>query len=120
MGSLEKRKHIRFDAVNPSEISIFNDNIVAREGRGKTINISQGGTLIETPFPIEKGQKLSLIINLGDEVVYISGQVAHSREEAPGTHRTGVEFFSIDETGQSILQKYITICSQDQKSQKTF
>ena len=78
---IEKRKHVRIDMINPSEVRIYNNDVLVKEGQGKTLNISRGGVLLETPFPIEKGQKLALVITLEKEFVYISGRVAHTRSE---------------------------------------
>ncbi len=106
---LEKRKHVRFDTVNPSEVRIYNDNVLINEGNGKTLNISRGGALLETPFPMEKGQKLALVISLEKEFVYISGNVVHTRSESADCHKTGVEFKSIDDRGLAVLDKYIKL-----------
>lgn len=81
--------------------------MLANEGKGKTLNISKGGALLETPFPIEKDQKLAMTIILDGEFAYISGRVAHSKCREKECYRTGVEFFAIDEAGQQILNRYI-------------
>lgn len=117
MTSTEKRKHIRIDSVNPSNVNIYSNNILVREGEGKTLNISKGGVLLETPFPIEEDQKLGLTINLEKEFVYISGKVAHTNRQKDNSYWTGVEFFAIDETGQDILEKYIAIFMKTMPSQ---
>lgn len=112
----EKRKHIRFDAVNPSEVNIYNNDVLLREGQGKTINISKGGALIETSFPIEKGQRVALVISIDTDFVYISGEVAHARRESQDKHRAGVKFVTIDEAGQHILERYIAIFADDKST----
>jgi c-di-GMP-binding flagellar brake protein YcgR len=109
MTNTEKRKHIRFDAINPSEVSIYNNDVLVKEERGKTINISKGGALIETDFPIEKGQRVALVITIDTDFVYISGKVAHSRMENDTTCKAGVAFLTVDETGKQILEQYISI-----------
>lgn len=110
---IEKRQHVRFDAINPSEVKIYNDNVLSREGTGRTLNISKGGVLLETPFPMEKGQKLALIITLEKEFVYISGNVVHSRCDHGNCHKNGVAFVSIDDRGRIILDKYIKLFMKD-------
>ncbi|MDY6903095.1 MAG: PilZ domain-containing protein [Thermodesulfobacteriota bacterium] len=109
MTPTDKRKHIRIDSISPSNVNIYSNNILVREGEGKTVNISKGGVLLETKFPIEEDQKLGLTINLEKEFVYISGKVAHTNQQKENCYLTGVEFFAIDETGQDILEKYIAI-----------
>lgn len=109
MTNTEKRRHIRFDAVNPSEVSIYTNDVLVKEGQGKTINISKGGALIETDFPIDKGQRVALVITIDTDFVYISGKVAHSRIENDTTWKAGVAFLTIDATGKEILEQYISI-----------
>ncbi len=104
---IEKRQHVRIDMINPSEVRIYNDSVLAKEGTGRTINISKGGVLLETSFPIEKGEKVALVITLAKEFVYISGSVAHARRENDNCYKTGVAFQSIDDRGLVILDKYI-------------
>ncbi len=110
---IEKRKHLRIDVINPSEVKIYNGTIPVLEGKGKTLNISKGGALLETPFHIEKGQNLALVITLKNEFVYISGKVVHTRCENDNCYKTGVAFVSIDDTGQNILNKYIELLIKD-------
>lgn len=109
MAGSEKRKHIRFDATAPFEVCVYSDNVLATEGKGKTLNISKGGALLETPFPIRKNQKIAMTIVLDGEFVYISGKVAHTQSKSQSCHQTGVEFFAVDEAGQKILNRYIAI-----------
>ena len=40
---IEKRKHVRLDMIKPSEVRIYNDDVLVKEGMGKTLNISRGG-----------------------------------------------------------------------------
>lgn len=88
---------------------MYSDNVLASEGKGKTLNISQGGVLLETPFPIKKNQKVAMTIVLDGEFVYISGKVAHTHSKGESCYHTGVEFFAVDEAGQKILNRYISL-----------
>jgi c-di-GMP-binding flagellar brake protein YcgR len=110
--TIEKRKHVRIDMINPSEVRMYNDSAPAGEGKGRTVNISRGGVLLETPFPIENGQNLALVITLEKEFVYISGRVVHTRREKEG-YKTGVEFLSVDDRGLILLDKSIAMFMKD-------
>lgn len=110
---IEKRKHVRIDMINPSEVRMYNDNVMAGEGKGRTLNISRGGVLLETPFAIEMGQSLALVMTLEKEFVYISGRVVHTRCEDEHCHKTGVEFLSVDDRGLILLDKYIALFMKD-------
>lgn len=115
----EKRKNVRFDAMKPSEVSIFSaegSEEPVETGKGRTLNISRGGVLLETPFPISDTGKVSLTINIEAESVYISGQVAHTRCETETCYKTGIEFTTIDMGGRQILDKYIDAFMLEKRS----
>ena len=116
MTIIEKRKHMRVDAVAPPEVNIYNDDVLIKEERGKTLNISKGGALIETAFPLQEGQKIALVISIKTDFVYISSEVIHTRQENASKYQSGVKFLTIDETGQQILKKYIAIFTENLES----
>ncbi len=115
MPVIEKRRHIRINMVTPLEVKIYSGNKLMGEEKGRTLNISQGGALIEVPFPIDKGQQVAMTISLGEEFAYISGRVIHRREEQSSTYQAGIEFLSIDETGKKLLAQYIQIFMNGKK-----
>ncbi len=114
MTSEDRRRHVRIDSTNPSELDIYEDEATVNKGKGKTVNISESGVLLETQFPLTQKQTISLIITLKNEFVYISGKVVHSVCEDDDRYKTGIEFFAIDDTGQKILKKYINLFIADQ------
>ena len=98
MTFVEKRKHPRVNINNLiSYRCLDNNGNQAKEGRGKSINISQGGILIETHDPLEWQDVLRLFIDIEDESVNIKGKVVYCNAANFGKFRTGIQFLETNE-----------------------
>ena len=101
MSFLEKRKYPRVDITNLISYRCMDGSgNLKQEGRGKSINISQGGILIETHDPFEWQDTLSLSIDIEDESVNIKGKVVYCNASNFGKYRTGIQFL---ETNKKIV-----------------
>jgi Tfp pilus assembly protein PilZ len=81
-----------------------------KEGRGKSVNISKGGILIETHTPFEWQDVLLLSIDIEDEPVSTKGKVVYSNAAKFGRFRTGIQFIETNEKivsfVEELLEKY--------------
>ena len=103
----ERRKHPRFKTNDPiSYVCIDNNGNRIREGKGKAINVSKGGILIETQDSFNWQDILLLGIDLKDKSVSVKGRVVYSNTDDSGMIQTGIEFL---ETGEIILTEEMTI-----------
>ena len=101
MTFVEKRKHPRADITNLVSYRCMDDSgNQAKQGRGKSVNISQGGILIETHDPFEWQDILLLSIDIEDESVSIKGKVIYCNAANFGKYRTGIQFL---ETNKKIV-----------------
>jgi c-di-GMP-binding flagellar brake protein YcgR len=91
----EKRKHPRVPIKNPiSYICIDDDGNQIDAGMGTTVDISQGGTLIETAKAIESNYILLISIDLDENIIETKGRVAHTRSVGSAKYLTGVQFLA--------------------------
>ena len=98
MRFVEKRKHPRVDINNlVSYRCRDNSGNQTKQGRGKSVNISQGGILIETHDPFEWQEILLLSIDIEDELVSIKGKVIYCNAANFGKFRTGIQFLETNE-----------------------
>ncbi len=98
MTFVEKRKHPRVDINNLVSYRCEDDSgNQVKEGRGKSINISQGGILIETHDPFEWQDILLLFIDIENESVSIKGKVIYCNAANFGKFRTGIQFLETNE-----------------------
>jgi len=95
---VEKRKHPRIDINNLVSYRCMDDSgNQTKEGRGKSVNISQGGILIETHDTFEWQDILLLFIDIEDESVSSKGKVIYCNAANFGKFRIGIQFLETNE-----------------------
>jgi len=110
---VEKRKHPRVDINNLVSYRCMDDSgNMIKEGRGKSVNISQGGILIETHDPFEWQDTLLLFIDIEDESVSIKGRVIYCNAANFGKFRTGIQFLETNEKIVSFVIKLLKTYSK--------
>jgi hypothetical protein len=103
-----QRKHPRFNSLNLlSYVCIDENQDVVKQGMGRTLDVSEGGVLLETHAPIPLQHTISLTIGLEDDVTEIDGRAVYSRPGGPGTYESGIAFYGKNEEGLRVLRKYI-------------
>jgi hypothetical protein len=78
---------------------------LADEAIGKTINISEGGMLLEMVKPLPLLSKVALSVGLGDTVLHLKGEVVHLRKNDQGHIETGIEFEGITNEERKMMRK---------------
>ena len=104
----KQRKHERIDSLHLLNYIAFDKNgEVVLQGMGRTLNVSQGGILLETHLSIPTDHQISLSIGLEDEMIDIKGKIVYSREGKNQKYESGIEFFEINEDSMRVLNKYV-------------
>lgn len=104
----EKRKHPRVPTKNPiSYVCIDEDGNQMEDGMGTTVDISQGGALIETSKPIESKYILLISIDLEENILETKGRVAHTRSVGPTKYLTGIQFLGPPQEVIRIVRNFI-------------
>ena len=107
MAQKERRRYIRPEALNLLDYLVVDNQ--GRQGEysmARTLNISEGGILMETHIPLPVGHQVMITLGLEDELVDVMGRILYSVYEA-GRHHNGIEFFHVAEADQKILTRYI-------------
>ena len=113
MAFVEKRKHPRVNINNLISYRCKDDSgNQTKEGRGKSINISQGGILIETHDPFEWQDIIRLFIDIEDESLNIKGKVVYCNAANFGKFRTGIQFLETNEKIVSFVIKLLETYSK--------
>lgn len=109
----ERRKHPRVEIKNLiSCIRIDNRGNKTKESKGKAINISRGGILIETHDSFEWQDILQLTIDVENELISIKGKVIYCNTYDFGMFRTGIQFL---ETNEKIVSFVINLLNAHSK-----
>lgn len=79
---------------------------------GRTLNVSEGGILLETHTAVDPSYTVSLTLALEDELMDIKGKIAYSKKRMDGKYETGIQFFTPDDKKIRLLRQFITIFSE--------
>ncbi len=108
MTTEDRRKNERINALNLISYSCIDENVqTVAQGMGRTLNVSQGGILLETHAPIDPKHTVALAIGLEDNLINIKGRVIFSLAGGEKRFESGIEFIDTDEAELEALKKYI-------------
>jgi c-di-GMP-binding flagellar brake protein YcgR len=106
----DKRKDPRIPSINLiSYVSFDEHDQPMMQGMGRTLNVSEGGILLETHVPLDPHRKVRLTIAMEDELVEFKGRIAHSAKREDGGFTTGVEFIEMNDEKRRHLGQYIVL-----------
>jgi hypothetical protein len=83
------------------------DDYVLKQGMGRTLNISEGGILLETHVPIATHTVVTLTIALEDEIMEFRGRITHSDKREDGSFTSGIEFIEMNEEKRRFLEQCV-------------
>lgn len=107
MNIVEKRKYPRIESINLSYVYEDKKNEALQKGEGRTINISEGGFLLETDFQMKKKYILAASISLDGDTVEVKGKVVHCRSIGGGKYVAGVQITSIESDDKTVWRNFI-------------
>ncbi|NVL92901.1 MAG: PilZ domain-containing protein [Desulfobacterales bacterium] len=117
MGTDERRKSQRVDSPNLlAYICLDENNNEIIQGMGRTLNVSEGGILLETHVPLDPQYIVRLTIGMEDDLVHFKGHIAHHREREDGKFESGIEFMEMNEHTRRFLRQYITIFEDQERT----
>ena len=107
MATKNNRKHTRIDSLNLiSYVCIDENNLPVTQGMGRTLNVSEGGILLETHVQLNSQHTVSLTIGMEDDLLKINGRVTFSKTGSDGKSEAGIQFFEMDKAALQMLRKY--------------
>jgi len=109
MTAKKNRKHERVASLNLLHFTGYRNDVIIKQGMGRTLDVSESGILLETHFLMELQDQLSLTIGLEDDLVEMKGRVVYCNEEEGGKFKVGIEFFEVDEKALQMLEQYIVL-----------
>ena len=96
--SVNRRKHKRIETKNLiSHVTIDEHGKVISQGLSKSVDISKGGILLETPHPIESGRISLMAVDLNNKFIEIVGELVYCTKIATGMYHSGIKFVDTNE-----------------------
>jgi hypothetical protein len=99
-----------------SYVCLDENNHEMIQGMGKTLNVSEGGILLETHIPINPDHIVSLTIALENDLMDLKGRITHSRKREDGKYESGIEFMEMNQEKRTFLRQYLLLFKGQQNS----
>jgi len=77
------------------------------QGMGRTVNISEGGIMLETHVPIDPSLHIFFTIALEEDLMDFKGKIIHSMKSDDGRFLYGIEFSEMNDVKTGFLKQYI-------------
>ena len=113
----KKRSSQRIDTHNLlTYVCLDENNQELKQGMGRTLNVSEGGILLETHIPLEPKEIVVLNIGLEEEIMEMKGQITFCKNREDGNFESGIRFFETDDEKLRFLKQFIILFEgQDEK-----
>ena len=103
----EKRRQKRIGSINLSYVCLDKNEKVLQQAMGRTINISEGGFLLETHFRMTKKDTLIASIGLMDDTIEVKGNVVHCQSLGGGKYIAGIEITAIESGDKALWVNFL-------------
>ncbi len=105
---MDNRQYKRFDSNNLlSYVCLDMNDKVVQQGMGKTLDVSEGGLLLETHVEIESEYDILLSIGFEDNMADIKGNIIYSRQRDDKMIESGIKFLNVTAEGLVVLKEFI-------------
>jgi len=109
----ERRKWKRIPAEHLVSYIHFDEQMIPDDvGMARTLDLSEGGILLEMAHDLEEGSPLEIKMVSGDKTLRARGTIAHSQRLSSGRWRVGLGFTDIAE-GDLVAIAQEVLRSQD-------
>jgi len=102
---LEKRIHPRIEV---SHTALYSEDIYPRLTIASILDLSMGGTKIETLYGLNKGEQLEITIGIQSGSIKCRGKVIHVSLPENGKVKAGIQFGELSERDRLFLRQYLS------------
>ena len=93
----DRRKFPRTKTQNLiAHVSVDQNEKKISQGLGKALDISKGGMLLETPYPIEAGLISLMAVDKENTLFEIKAQLVYCKKTVTGMYQAGIKFIGKD------------------------
>jgi diguanylate cyclase (GGDEF)-like protein len=110
--SEHKRRYFRVDFIADIQVQVVDPNNKIGTLETTSKNLSAGGILFESKYPIDIGTKVQLRIPTGtaDEPLVVAGDVVRIEKFSSSEYDVGISFLGVNNAARSELSKCIRKC----------
>jgi predicted Zn finger-like uncharacterized protein len=113
----DRRKFPRAKTRNLiAHITVGRDGQVLSQGMGKALDISKGGMLLETLFPVEKGTLSLMAVDKDLSLFEMKAELVYCKKTSSGRYHSGIEFSDTDSQVIESITKLIKAYNHRKKT----
>jgi len=90
-----------------AHISVDQKGRLVSRGLSKTLDISRGGMLLETPHPVEPGLLSLMAVDADNNLIEIKGELVYCKRSAAGMYHSGVKFIGSEKEVANFVTRLI-------------
>ncbi len=102
---MERRYHPRVKVSLPA---LYFSCILPWPKVASTLDLSMGGTKIETPYLLIDGERLEISIGISSKVIKCTGRVVHTQKPVGERLKAGIQFQETSKEDGLYLGEYIS------------
>lgn len=104
----DRRKFPRTKTRNLiAHVSVDQNGKTVSQGMGKALDISKGGMLLETVYPLEAGQISLMAVDKDNNLLEIKAELVYCNKTLSGKYKAGVKFSGTDLQVLNFVKKLI-------------
>ena len=104
-----KPRHKRLETLNLVSLSHKDeDGRVDLEIVGRTLDLSEGGILLECSQPVPSGNKeVEVVLGIREHVIKVTGDIVHARDLADGNIGLGIAFKDLSADDARVITDFM-------------
>jgi c-di-GMP-binding flagellar brake protein YcgR len=102
---MERRNHPR---VNVSHPVLYISQIYPRPNIASTLDLSRGGTRIQSLYTLNRDEDLEITIAIRSQVIKCRGRVVHAVERKRWKTEAGIKFEKMPARDENYLRQYLS------------
>jgi len=105
----QDREHMRVERILMTAVEQYNETgELAESCIGRTLNVSEGGILLEVHEPLPFMAKVTLSLAIKEDIIKADGEVVHLRKTKDNKVEMGIRFMNLSENDLRTIKKHIT------------
>jgi hypothetical protein len=109
----DRRKYPRVNTINLiSHVTIDETGRRIFQGMSRALDISRGGILLETAYPIESGCLSMMTVDVDSNLIEIKGELIYCSKSDTEMYHSGIKFIDADEQVTKFVTQIIKVYNQ--------
>lgn len=107
---VDRRKYPRVNTTNLiSHVTIDETGRLIFQGMSRALDISRGGILLETAYPIESGCLSMMTVDMDNNLIEIKGELIYCSKSDTSMYHSGIKFIGADEQVAKFVTQIIKV-----------